>query len=178
MIKTTDYNDVIIHQEWCSPCGWLDLASIGNTLVMSDWVEGWHRLPTLSRFRRLTKKEFETGTSPVIEKAKTQLFEYFQGKRENFDLPLEFIGTDFQKRVWTALLHIPCGETKSYGEIAATVGCQAYQAVGGAVGANPLSIIVPCHRVIGANGKLTGYGGGFEAKTWLLSHERSKFYLS
>ena len=178
MIKTTDYNDAIIHQEWCSPCGWLDLASIGNTLVMSDWVEGWHRLPTLSRFRRLTKKEFETGTSPVIEKAKTQLFEYFQGKRENFDLPLEFIGTDFQKRVWTALLVIPFGETKSYGEIAATVGCQAYQAVGGAVGSNPLSIIVPCHRVIGANGKLTGYGGGFEAKTWLLSHERSKFYLS
>ena len=167
MIKTTDYNDAIIHQEWCSPCGWLDLASIGNTLVMSDWVEGWHRLPTLSRFRRLTKKEFETGTSPVIEKAKTQLFEYFQGKRENF-----------QKRVWTALLDIPFGETKSYGEIAATVGCQAYQAVGGAVGSNPLSIIVPCHRVIGANGKLTGYGGGFEAKTWLLSHERSKFYLS
>ena len=178
MIKTTDYNDVIIHQEWCSPCGWLDLASIGNTLVMSDWVEGWHRLPTLSRFRRLTKKEFETGTSPVIEKAKTHLFENFKRKMENFVITLEFIGTDFQKRVWTALLDIPFGETKSYGEIAATVGCQAYQAVGGAVGSNPLSIIVPCHRVIGANGKLTGYGGGFEAKTWLLSHERSKFYLS
>ena len=80
---------------------------------MSDWVEGWHRLPTLSRFRRLTKKEFETGTSPVIEKRRRSCSNIFQGKRENFDLPLEFIGTDFQKRVWTALLDIPFGEQRA-----------------------------------------------------------------
>jgi methylated-DNA-[protein]-cysteine S-methyltransferase len=102
----------------------------------------------------------------------TQLGEYFAGRRREFDLPLHPIGTPFQLRVWAALLEIPYGETTSYGKTAAEIGAPtAARAVGLANGQNPIPIIVPCHRVIGANGSLTGYGGGLDAKRWLLAHE-------
>ncbi len=101
-----------------------------------------------------------------------QLLEYFERKREHFDLPLAPRGTPFQQRVWAALLEIPCGVTISYGELATRLGDpKASRAVGLANGRNPISIIVPCHRVIGANGNLTGYGGGLDRKEWLLRHE-------
>ncbi|WP_293387232.1 methylated-DNA--[protein]-cysteine S-methyltransferase [Nevskia sp.] len=101
-----------------------------------------------------------------------QLHEYFERKRTVFDLPLAPVGTAFQQRVWTALLEIPFGVTTRYGELATRLGdAKASRAVGLANGRNPISIIVPCHRVIGANGNLTGYGGGLERKEWLLSHE-------
>ena len=101
-----------------------------------------------------------------------QLDEYFAGTRREFDLPLHASGTAFQKRVWQALLDIPYGETASYGKTAAAIGEPgAARAVGLANGHNPISIIVPCHRVVGADGSLTGYGGGLDAKRWLLSHE-------
>jgi methylated-DNA-[protein]-cysteine S-methyltransferase len=104
--------------------------------------------------------------------ARAQLGEYFAGLRTTFDLPLHLIGSAFQRRVWAALLEIPCGETASYGAIAERIGAVgAARAVGLANGQNPISIIVPCHRVIGANGSLTGYGGGLPAKRWLLGHE-------
>jgi methylated-DNA-[protein]-cysteine S-methyltransferase len=103
---------------------------------------------------------------------RTQLEEYFAGDRQTFDLPLHPTGTAFQQRVWSALLEIPYGQTTSYGKTAAAIGAPtASRAVGLANGQNPLPIIVPCHRVIGANGSLTGYGGGLDAKRWLLSHE-------
>ncbi len=162
----------IVHQYWESPCGILDLASIEEELVMADWVDGWHRAATLSRFHRLTKLDFKEGTSDVIEKTKKELEEYLAGKRKLFDLPLRLIGTPFQKRVWQELQKIPYGETISYWQIARNIDCKAFQAVGGAVGANPFSIIIPCHRVCGKDGGLTGYGGGLEAKKWLLAHER------
>jgi methylated-DNA-[protein]-cysteine S-methyltransferase len=114
----------------------------------------------------------EDASHPVLREAERQLKEYFAGARIEFDLPLDFHGTDFQKRVWAALLAIPFGQTRSYGEIAQALGNPgASRAVGAANGRNPLSIIAPCHRVIGANGKLTGFAGGLEAKAHLLALE-------
>jgi methylated-DNA-[protein]-cysteine S-methyltransferase len=103
---------------------------------------------------------------------RTQLGEYFAGVRREFDLPLNASGSQFQKRVWAALLDIPYGETATYGSTALRIGAPtASRAVGLANGQNPISIVVPCHRVIGVNGSLTGYGGGLPAKQWLLAHE-------
>jgi methylated-DNA-[protein]-cysteine S-methyltransferase len=110
---------------------------------------------------------------PVLAAAVEQLTAYFAGDRDDFDLPLAARGTDFQRTVWDALTEIPYGDTISYGELARRVGKpNASRAVGLANGRNPLPIVVPCHRVIGANGTLTGYGGGVERKQWLLEHER------
>jgi len=104
--------------------------------------------------------------------AKQQLQEYFAGTRRTFDLPLQPEGTPFQVMVWDALREIPYGTTISYQELARRIGAEkAVRAVGAANGANPISIIIPCHRVIGADGSLTGYGGGIERKRWLLDHE-------
>jgi methylated-DNA-[protein]-cysteine S-methyltransferase len=101
-----------------------------------------------------------------------QLDAYFAGELSTFDLEMKLLGTPFQQRVWTQLCEIPYGETISYGELARRVGnANASRAVGLANGRNPIALIVPCHRVIGANGSLTGYGGGLERKTWLLEHE-------
>ncbi len=110
---------------------------------------------------------------PVLARAKAQLEEYFAGTRRAFDLPIEPEGTAFERSVWQALLAIPHGATTSYGAIATLLGRpSAARAVGAANGKNPLAIVVPCHRVIGASGALTGYAGGLERKKWLLEHER------
>ncbi len=110
---------------------------------------------------------------PVLREAERQLKEYFAGKRTSFELPLDFHGTDFQKRVWRALLKIPFGETRSYAQIARALGKPtAMRAVGAANGKNPISIIAPCHRVIGKDGQLTGFAGGLKAKAHLLALER------
>lgn len=139
---------------------------------MSDWRGGWHCASVQKRLERYFKGPFVEGTSPVIEEAQKELAEYFEGKRRTFDLPLAFAGTDFQKSVWQALQKIGYGETVSYGELARRIGRpKAVRAVGVAVGENPFSIIVPCHRIVGADGSLTGYGGGFEAKKFLLGLE-------
>jgi methylated-DNA-[protein]-cysteine S-methyltransferase len=112
--------------------------------------------------------------SPLLKNAVKQLEEYFQGKRRDFDLPLEPEGTPFQKTVWSALQKIPFGETRTYQEIAKEIGNpKAARAVGGADNRNPLMIIVPCHRVIGANGSLVGYAGGLDIKRFLLELENS-----
>jgi methylated-DNA-[protein]-cysteine S-methyltransferase len=109
----------------------------------------------------------------AFEDVTTQLTEYFEGRRRAFELPLAPQGTPFQLRVWNALLEIPYGETTSYGELAARIGDRsASRAVGLANGSNPLAIVIPCHRVIGSNGKLTGYGGGLAVKQQLLTLER------
>lgn len=110
----------------------------------------------------------------VLLRTAVQLEEYFAGTRRVFDVPVSPRGTEFQEQVWRALLEIPHGETRSYGELARSLGRpSASRAVGAANGRNPISIIVPCHRVIGANGDLTGYGGGMPAKRWLLEHEHA-----
>jgi methylated-DNA-[protein]-cysteine S-methyltransferase len=109
----------------------------------------------------------------LLETAARQLDEYFAGTRTTFDVPLDLHGTEFQKSVWRALLDIGPGQTESYGSVARRVGRpSAARAIGAAVGRNPISIIVPCHRVVGADGSLTGFAGGLEAKTYLLAHER------
>jgi len=111
--------------------------------------------------------------SEITERCKQQLSEYFSGHRTAFDLPLDAHGTDFQKLVWQCLSKIPFGESVTYLHIAKMVNKpKGSQAVGGANGRNPISIIVPCHRVIGSNGSLTGYAGGIERKLWLLNHEK------
>ena len=110
---------------------------------------------------------------PLLVETKRQLDDYFAGTRSQFDLPLDFRGTDFQKRVWAALLTIPSGQTRSYAEIAAQIGRPgACRAVGAANGKNPISIVAPCHRVIGSDGSLTGFAGGLEGKKFLLELER------
>lgn len=112
-------------------------------------------------------------TTTLIENAKSQLTEYFQGTRQIFDLPLNPSGTSFQKKVWQALCQIPYGQTRSYKEIALAIdnpkGCRA---VGMANNRNPIMLIIPCHRVIGSNGTLVGYAGGLDIKEWLLEHEK------
>ena len=116
----------------------------------------------------------DTDPNGVIEATATQLDEYFAGTRTEFDLPLDPVGTGFQQAAWDALRSIPFGETVSYGEQARRMGdVRKARAVGAANGRNPISIIVPCHRVVGADGSLTGFGGGIENKAWLLDHERS-----
>ena len=114
----------------------------------------------------------EDKNHPILLEAERQLNGYFSGKRKSFSVKLDFKGTKFQKKVWEALLTIPFGETRSYGQIAKQIKKPAaVRAVGAANGKNPISIIAPCHRVIGSNGKLTGFAGGLEAKAYLLSLE-------
>lgn len=118
----------------------------------------------------------ETEQHPLTDKAEKQLTEYFEGKRKSFDLPLKADGTEFQKKVWDALLKIPYGETATYGEIAKTIGnSKACRAVGGANNKNPLSIFIPCHRCIGSDKSLVGYGGGLDIKKKLLDLEGCKY---
>lgn len=117
----------------------------------------------------------EAPDHPVLKEAERQLADYFAGRRKAFDLELDFVGTEFQKKVWAALLTIPFGETRTYGDIARQIGApKAVRAVGAANGRNPISIIAPCHRVLGSNGHLTGFAGGLETKAHLLKHEAAR----
>jgi methylated-DNA-[protein]-cysteine S-methyltransferase len=117
----------------------------------------------------------EDDSHPVLLETERQLRQYFAGERRVFDLPFDFSGTEFQRKVWQALLTIPFGETRSYTQIAEQIGApKAIRAVGAANGRNPISIIAPCHRVIGAAGDLRGFAGGLERKTYLLGFEGSE----
>ncbi|WP_050477858.1 methylated-DNA--[protein]-cysteine S-methyltransferase [Herbaspirillum rhizosphaerae] len=150
-----------------SPVGQLTLVGRGEKLAAILWEND---KPTRVKLGELTP-ESGTGTAVLLE-TERQLNEYFAGKRQRFEVELDFTGTDFQKRVWAALLTIPFGETRSYGDIARQLGdIKAVRAVGAANGKNPISIIAPCHRVIGASGELTGFAGGLKAKELLLTLE-------
>ncbi|MDO9361346.1 MAG: methylated-DNA--[protein]-cysteine S-methyltransferase [Sphingopyxis sp.] len=149
-----------------SPVGELTLVADDRGLAAILWEDD---RPGRVRLGALIEK----ADHPVLLETERQLGEYFAGERRTFDVPLSFAGTDFQKRVWAALLAIPFGETRSYGEIALQLGAPgASRAVGAANGRNPISIIAPCHRVVGSNGKLTGFAGGLDAKAFLLALER------
>jgi len=116
----------------------------------------------------------ETEIHESVNDAITQLEEYFTGSRRNFELSLDLQGTEFQVAAWNALAEIPYGRTASYGQQAASIGRpKAVRAIGGANGRNPVAIVLPCHRIVGADGSLTGFGGGIEVKKWLLDHEQS-----
>lgn len=159
-------------QYYASPCGRLILASVGNELCLCDWLEQPCAVRNKQRLARILNAEFTTNPSVVLEQTRAELEEYFSGERKTFDIPLHPVGTDFQKQVWQALLDIPYGQTRSYKEIAQVVNnLKGVRAVAGAIGANGISILIPCHRVIGANHSLTGFAGGIEAKRRLLEIE-------
>lgn len=164
----------IFTKRYESPCGTLMLGAYGDRLCLCDWHEVVDGNTVANRLRRILGADFAEGSSPVLERAAIQLDEYFAGKRQPFDLPLLFAGTDFQKKVWNALLEIPYGKTISYGEMARLIGMpKAVRAVANANGANAISIFAACHRVIGSDGSLTGYGGGLDAKEYLLKLEKA-----
>ena len=143
-----------------SPIGTVEIITDDSGVVSVFFVEN---------------KGEETEKNEMLKKTEKQLTEYFDGTRKDFDLELSLEGTDFQKKAWNELANIPYGETISYMEQSERIGnVKAIRAVGGANGKNKISIILPCHRVIGKNGSLTGYGGGLDKKKWLLDFEKSR----
>jgi len=161
-----------------TPVGLLFIGGSADGLARLDFLNReTDALASVTRLERLTGDTATRG-GPECHEVRRQLGEYFAGTRRTFDLVLAPHGTDWQQRVWMALRDIPYGETVNYGTIAARVGHPtASRAVGAANGRNPISIIVPCHRVVGANRDLTGYGGGLERKQWLLEHEGTRLPL-
>lgn len=154
--------DSIIRMD--SPLGRLELLAHGGKIVGIE----------IEKRGRLSHDGEPDKLSPVLDKARKQLAEYFAGKRKSFQVPVSLEGTDFQKSVWNAVNDIPFGKVLSYGEVGHETGRPtAGRAVGGAVGANPVPIIIPCHRVLASDGRITGYSGGngIETKAWLLDHE-------
>ncbi len=152
---------MIHHAYFHSPLGFIELQSDGEGLASVRFVEAPRHAHVLS---------------PVLHAAIHQLTEYFSGERRQFDLPLQVQGTSFQQSVWRQLCAIPFGETLTYREVAIALGKpEAIRAVGAAIAANPILIVVPCHRVIASSGKLGGYSGGLWRKAWLLRHEGALF---
>ena len=158
----------LVYMYMDSPVGALKLVAHDQALVAVMWDNEDHKRVRLAEL-------IESPQHPMLHKVKQQLEQYFAGQRQQFDLPIDFQGTDFQQQVWQALLTIPYGETRSYKEIALQIGnAKAVRAVGAANGKNPISIIAPCHRVIGASGALVGFAGGLDKKQILLSLEQSQ----
>lgn len=158
----------LLTSDLASPLGPLTLVSDGAALIGA-------RLATQHGAREAAR----AGEDAVLARAREQLAEYFAGSRTAFDLPLAPRGTQFEREVWRALTAIPFGETTSYSALAAGLGRPgAARAVGAANGKNPIAIVIPCHRVVGARGALVGYAGGLDAKGWLLRHETREALLS
>jgi methylated-DNA-[protein]-cysteine S-methyltransferase len=157
-----------------SPLGEIMLAATGRGLCWISFDTGESALISLKQWgkRWLLCDHIQNTETPILQETVQQLKEYFAGARKEFDLPLDVYGTTFQKLVWEQLRQIPYGEVRSYKDVALALGSKkAVRAVGGANNKNPLSIIVPCHRVIGSNGALVGYGGGLNIKEYLLRLE-------
>jgi len=149
--------------------GELILGSYDNQLCLCDWYYRKMRQNIDKRLKEKLDAEFDKGESQIIHDTIEQLTEYFNGERKDFDIPLLFAGSDFQQRVWAELLKIPYGETETYLGLSHRLGNEkAIRAVASANGANAISIIVPCHRIIGSNGDLIGYAGGLSTKKKLL----------
>ena len=156
-----------LYTEMESPLGTLQLTADDGALTGVHFPGQKHDRPPKPGWRRIDDE-------PVLVQARHELNEYFAGRRTRFDVRLDAHGTTFQRAVWQALETIPFGEQRSYAWLAGRVGDpKASRAVGAANGRNPLAIIVPCHRVVGANGSLTGYAGGLDRKRWLLAHEHN-----
>ena len=155
-----------------TPIGEMIVAATDTHLLMFEFEHRRMYPSQLELVRRAANCELEDGESPVFDLLRTQLAEYFRGDRREFDLPLYVPGTEFQTRVWTELQRIPCGTTTSYGRMAESIGRPtAVRAVARANGDNRIAIIIPCHRVIGSDGQLVGYGGGLWRKRKLLELE-------
>jgi O-6-methylguanine DNA methyltransferase len=168
-------NPVLLHRATIvTPIGEMYTLASDSALCALEFTGPQRQQRLEARLRRwFPGHDIADGDTPAIRRTREWLAGYFDGTRADpRDLPIEMRGAPFERRVWDALLEIPAGETRSYGAIAKALGSAgASRAVGMANGANPIAIIVPCHRVIGSNGTLTGYGGGLERKTWLLNHE-------
>lgn len=150
------------------------IAIAGRTgLHMLEFVDGRGTRTSVARLLRRLDARVAARTDPHLSETAAQIAEYFEGRRRAFDLSISAVGTERQRRAWRYVSAIPYGDTRSYSDLASALGnARAVRAAGSANAANPVSIVVPCHRVVGANGVLTGYGGGLERKRWLLEHER------
>lgn len=165
-------NKFILTKQLTTPVGVLILGSFQEQLCLADWSYRKMRQTIDQRLSSGLQADYKEGNSPVLDEAEKQLLQYFNKERQKFELPLLMVGTAFQKRVWNALLKIPYGATRTYLELSQNLGDEkAIRAVAAANGANALSIVVPCHRIIGSDGKLTGYAGGLQAKKKLLELE-------
>jgi methylated-DNA-[protein]-cysteine S-methyltransferase len=165
------YNNIVI-QYHKTPVGELILGSYQNLICLCDWRYRKMRDEVDARIQNGLSAKYIAGESPLIQNCISQLEEYLEGQRQEFNIPLLLMGTDFQKSVWQTLQLIPFGETRSYLELARMIGNEkATRAVAAANGANAISIIIPCHRIIGSKGELTGYAGGLATKKKLLKLE-------
>ena len=171
---TNETDNKIFIQRYQTPCGEMILGSYGDSLCMCNWVNEKHPGRIDRRLLSTLKAHYVEAPSAITDEARRQLDEYFSHTRKVFDIRLLLTGTEFQKRVWQELTQIPYGQTVSYKKLAENIGHKnAVRAVANANGANAISIFVPCHRVIGSDKKLTGYGGGTEAKLYLLKLEQA-----
>lgn len=167
-------NDILF-QYYKTPYGELKIASYNDKLCMCDWRYRKMRDAVDQRVSNTLDAVFKEGTSDIIDETKRQLEEYFAGERRYFDIPLLLAGSDFQKKVWEALLKIPYGKTETYTRLSESLDdVKAIRAVAAANGANAISIIIPCHRIVGSDGKLVGYAGGITNKRKLLELEGAR----
>ena len=165
-------------QYYKTPVGEMILGSYDNKLCMADWRYRKRKESIDRRVQKGLNATFVEEESSVLKLAKEELEAYFKGLRTTFDIPLLLVGTEFQKNVWQGLLQIPFGTTASYKELAQNIDKEkAVRAVASAVSANAISIFIPCHRVIGSDGSLTGYAGGLKAKKRLLEIENNLFMI-
>jgi AraC family transcriptional regulator of adaptative response/methylated-DNA-[protein]-cysteine methyltransferase len=164
MISLKHFNTVLGEMVACATPEGLCLLEFADRRLLS-----WE----LEEISKRLEADVTPGNNDILTLTVNQLSDYFEGNRKEFDIPLIMTGTDFQRSVWERLLKIPYGETRSYQELANELGnAKSVRAVGTANGFNKMSIVIPCHRVIGSNGHLVGYGGGLKRKRWLLDHER------
>ncbi|MGL1885109.1 MAG: methylated-DNA--[protein]-cysteine S-methyltransferase [Reichenbachiella sp.] len=160
-----------------SPVGELLIGSVNDTICICDWQHRKMRKAIDNRVQKGLKADYKEGVSDIAKQCILQLESYFHGELQEFDLPLTLVGSDFQKQVWGQLIKVPFGTTESYLGLAQRLNNEgAIRAVAAANGANCISIVVPCHRIIGSNGDLTGYAGGLGAKKKLLQLEGSYPY--
>jgi methylated-DNA-[protein]-cysteine S-methyltransferase len=165
-------NSKMIIKEWKSPAGELIIGTCNDKIYLCDWKFRSRRAEIDKRITKYLQTTMEAGDNELIENCINQLNAYFAGKLKTFDLPLGFAGTDFQIRIWKTLLTIPFGKLLSYEKLSLMTGdIKAIRAVASANGANSISIIVPCHRIIGKNGDEVGYAGGIKAKKMLIALE-------
>ncbi|WP_428198092.1 methylated-DNA--[protein]-cysteine S-methyltransferase [Aliivibrio kagoshimensis] len=163
---------MILISRLTTPLGPMFVCATDKGVCLLEFVDRRMLETEFKDLQRLLKAKIITGENPHIKQAKKELAEYFSGQRTQFDVALDTPGTDFQNSVWNCLHQIPYGETRSYQQQAESIhNPKAVRAVASANGFNRISIIIPCHRVIGKNGQLTGYGGGLERKRWLIDHE-------
>lgn len=162
-------------KNYYSPCGRLILGAYADRLCLCNWLSERHPGRIDNRLQRLLVADYVECATSVTDEAARQLDLYFIGRQMSFTVPLLFVGTAFQQEVWRRLMDIPYGHTVSYGELARRLGCPwAVRAVANANGANSISVFVPCHRVVGSDGSLTGYVGGIDIKRFLLELESNR----